>query len=762
MGKFLKLFLALVLVNTAVLSYSQTGSSKKEPAKTSASSGAKNSNTKDSKKSDNKSSSKSSKSSKDSKPANDSKSTKSKKDSGDNKKDGGSKDDAKNKSVKGNNNNAAATTTSANDTSSVKGKDNQNQLQFMKPDMDSKNFNFYRRKEISTPLQPRYDLDSAVYQKDKKKTKQQQAFLNRQYAFPAKPKDQWELGINFGSAFLSGDVKPYVNIKGLIQNIGAGFTVRKALGYTISLRFGYNFMMMTGRNWEPDANLSFNRALHGGYDSRVNYWSNPNLAANKTSDTLNMNKVFFYNYRTYVHEAHFGAVLNLGNVRFHKERNICNFYVMGGVNAFFFTTYMDALNGNGDVYDFSSVYALYVKPQYAGTNTGVNERLDRRKESLKRLNGILDGKYESLAEHENNAPGIKNWQFIPGGTVGIGVQFHVSKFMSIGLEERMIFSGSDLLDGYRWQQDEHAGFTRSNDNISYTSITLNFHIGKNRTEPMYWLNPMYHTYRKLGEVDPKGVADEILKDDDGDGVINALDKEPNTKKDCPVDTHGVALDSDKDGIIDCLDKEPFSAPGFPIDSNGVAIIPPNPCCDTTGFGNSDGLEDGFNGINGQDGSDSTNASTGGKNGKGGRRRGAGGGNYDCSKIELPSVIFDPDKYYIDPQYYGNLHQIAERMQMCPDMKVVVTGYDESRNDQKYNEQLAWNRANAAVDYMVEKYGISRDRFIVKYKGGKKAAEGTPYEKKMKNKVEFRYANDGENGDSNPPAPHPGLKAGSNK
>jgi len=633
---------------------------------------------------------------------------------------------------------AKSSKTASSDTSKVSGKDRQNQLQFMKPDMEETNYNFYRRREISTPLQPRYDLDSAVYQKDKKKTKQQQAYINKQYVFPAKPKDQWEIGVNFGSAFVSGDVKPYVHIKGLVQNIGAGFTIRKALGYTISLRGGYNFMMMTGRNWEPDGNLAFNRALHGAYDSRVNYWDNPNLLANKTLDTLTMNKTFFYNYRTYVHEAHFVGVINLGNVRFHKERNIVNFYVLGGVNALFFTTYMDALGANNDVYDFSQVMALYVKPW--ATNNNVNERLDKRKTALNLLNKLYDGKYESLAEHENNAPGIKNWQFIPGGTVGIGVQFHVAKFMSIGLEERMIFTGSDLLDGYRWQQDEHAGFTRSNDNISYTSINLNFHIGKNRTEPMYWLNPNYHTYRKLGDVDPKGVKDDILKDDDGDGVINALDKEPDTKKDCPVDTHGRALDSDKDGIIDCLDTEPFSPPGFPIDSNGAAIIPPNPCCDTAGI-------DGENSLGGPDGKGA---------------KGSGGGNFDCSKIELPSVVFDNDKYYIDPQYYGNLHQIAERMQMCPDMKVVVTGYDESRNDQKYNEQLAWNRSNAAVDYMVEKYGISRDRFVVKYQGGKKAADGTPYEKKMKNKVEFRYANDGEGGDSNPPAPHPGLKAGSNK
>ena len=711
MGKFTKLPMLFVFLLAAVVTYAQTGTTKKEPAKTSKTSKKKEETAKPAK-----AEKKSSKKEKASSSA--------------------SEEPKAEKSKKTKSN------TAASDTGKVSGKDRQNQLQFMKPDMESKNYNFYRRKEISTPLQPRYDLDSAIYQKDKKKTKQQQAYLNRQYAFPAKPKDQWEIGVNFGLALMSGDVKPYVHIKGLFQNIGAGFTVRKALGYTFSLRGGYNFMMMTGRNWEPDANLAFNRALHGEYDPRVNYWNNPNLSANKTLDTLNMNKLFFYNYRAYVHELHLEAVVNLGNIRFHRERNIVNFYAFGGVSTFFFRTHMNALNESGNVYDFSQVMALYVKNQ--SNNTDVDERLSKRKNSLNLLNGLLDKTYESRAEHENNAPGFGDWQFVPAATVGLGVQFHVAKFMSIGLEERVIFTGSDLLDGYRWQQDEHASFTRSNDNISYTSINLNFHIGKNRTEPMYWLNPMYHTYRKIGDVDPKNNLDDILKDDDGDGVINALDKEPDTKKDCPVDTHGVALDSDKDGIIDCLDKEPFSPPGFPIDSNGAAIIPPNPCCDTTGNSENGG------GLGGP-------GSNAGK-----RKGGAGGGNYDCSKIELPSVVFDQDKYFIDPQYYGNLHQIAERMQMCPDMKVVVTGYDESRNDQKFNEQLAWNRANAAVDYMVEKYGISRDRFIVKYQGGKKAADGTPYEKKMKNRVEFRYANDGEEGDSNPPAPHPGLKAGSNK
>lgn len=618
-------------------------------------------------------------------------------------------------------------------------KDRQNQVEFFGEDMKSKNFNFYRRREISTPLQPRYDSDSAVYQQGKKKQKQQQAYLNNQYYFPAKPKDAWELGLNFGSAFISGDVAPHFAGKGIIQNVGAGFTLRKAVSYMFSFRLGYNYFCTTGRNWEPDANLKFNQALHGYYDKRVNYWDNPNLVASKTKETLNMNKFFFYNYRTYVHEFHVAGIMNFGNASFHKERNYANFYLLAGVSGMFYTTYMDALNANGEVYDFSEAAALFFKPQAAGVDSRIKSD---RKPALKILNSLYDGKYESFAEKENNAPGIKNWQFVPSFTAGVGLQLHLSKWVTLGLEERVLITGSDLLDGYRWQQDEHPGMTRDNDNLSYTSLSINIHLaGKKSTEPMFWLNPNVHTYKKLGDMNPKAIADDILKDDDGDGVINALDKEPATKKGCPVDTHGVALDSDHDGIIDCDDKEPYSPPGFPIDSNGVAIIPPNPCCDTAGIG--EGIP-------------------GGPNGLGGNKGRKGNSGYDCAKIELPSTIFDDDKYYLDPQYYGNLHQIAERMQMCPDMKLVVTGYDESRNDQKYNEQLAWNRANAAVDYLVEKYGISRDRFIVKYQGGKKAATGSAFEKKMKNKVEFRYANDGEGGDSNPPAPHPGLKAGSNK
>jgi hypothetical protein len=84
----------------------------------------------------------------------------------------------------------------------------------------------------------------------------------------------------------------------------------------------------------------------------------------------------------------------------------------------------------------------------------------------------------------------------------------------------------------------------------------------------------------------------------------------------------------------------------------------------------------------------------------------------------------------------------------------VTGIN---GEGKYGEQISWNRVNKAIDYMTTKYGVSRDRFIVQFKQGEKAV--TPQQKMEQRRVEFKVAQDGVTGNSNPPAPHPGLKAG---
>lgn len=600
-----------------------------------------------------------------------------------------------------------------------KSSDVQNQTQYLQPDLAQPVYNLNDRKKISPIMQPKYDQPGTSYQDAKynKRKAQQQAFLERKYYYPARPKDQWELGVHFGYMAISGDVAIKYSPFNPIDNAAVGIHVRKAFSYIASIRMSYQYGQSTGRNNVADKNLLNNRYLNGTNGS-PNYYNNPNLAAGNTETGRNMNTRFFHNYRTTSHGLNLEGVFNLGNIRFHRERNIFNFYVYAGLSGFLYKTMTDALDANGQEYDFSRAYEAYIDFSKSGS--------ERNKNVLKELNNKFDGTYESRADWSSKSAGLGEYTFGWGGTMGAGIQFHVSKWITLGLDQRFIITNNDVLDGYRFASDDVKGFTPNMDHMSYTSIQLLFHLGNKRLEPLYWLNPMDYAYKKIGESDPKAIADELLKDDDEDGVPNRLDKELDTPKDAPVDSKGVALDSDKDGVKDYQDKEPFSPPGYPVDKDGVAIIPPNPCCDNA----------------------EKNVKT---------------GTFDCSRIDLPGVYFDEDKYYVSPEYYGTLHQIAERMQMCPDVKLVVTGNDASTANPKYNEQLSWNRVNTAVDYLVNKYGISRDRFIVFFKSAKKAAgPQSEFEKKKSRSVDFKYAGDNENGNSNPPAPHPGLKAGSDK
>lgn len=375
-------------------------------------------------------------------------------------------------------------------------------------------------------------------------------------------------------------------------------------------------------------------------------------------------------YKTHGHEVHLEAIANLGNILFHKENSRWGLYGLAGLGGIFAQATVDP-DGDGK---FVNAFTNKTK-NYVGNGHKLS----------------------------------------PAVSLGAGISFRPAKFMSISIEERVLgLAPRDFLDG-----TQRGRFSA----IPYTQLRLGFFVGgKDKSMPLYWVNPVAYSVKQLGDAASKKVLDDIAQDDDGDGVPNFLDKEPNTKKGYPVDVRGVALDSDKDGIVDGEDKEPYSPPGYPIDQFGVAQVPPPACCQDL----------------------------------------KKGGRVADAKGDLPSIYFDKDKYYLDPASESVLFGVAERLQANPDAKLLITGYDASTNDRKYNEQLAYNRAIETRDYLINKYGISRDRFIIKYVGEKANPRATAVEKKKSSRADLRFAADGEQGDSNPPAPHPGLKAGSNK
>src|SRR5581483_9599928 len=73
-----------------------------------------------------------------------------------------------------------------------------------------------------------YDVqDSSVI--PSKRLPQHTEFMANNYPFPAKPRNQWEIGLQLGTMGISGDVR---NLPGF----GAALHARKALGYVFSLR----------------------------------------------------------------------------------------------------------------------------------------------------------------------------------------------------------------------------------------------------------------------------------------------------------------------------------------------------------------------------------------------------------------------------------------------------------------------------------------------------------------------------------------------
>ncbi|MEZ5014751.1 MAG: hypothetical protein R2794_10715 [Chitinophagales bacterium] len=70
---------------------------------------------------------------------------------------------------------------------------------------------------------------------------------------------------------------------------------------------------------------------------------------------------------------------------------------------------------------------------------------------------------------------------------------------------------------------------------------------KYRQEAMVFYD-LHNMWVHYAFIDP----DELFKDSDNDGVIDRLDKEPDTPEGIPVNVHGVSLDTDANGIYDSL------------------------------------------------------------------------------------------------------------------------------------------------------------------------------------------------------------------
>jgi outer membrane protein OmpA-like peptidoglycan-associated protein len=527
-----------------------------------------------------------------------------------------------------------------------------------------------------------------------KRMPQHNEFLQGAGNFPAKPRNQWEIGIKTGIMNVAGDVPSQLAFPSF------GLHVRKAFGYVFSMRLEYMYGTGKGLSWLESENYYKNTPwAAAGYSAPYRSPAGPvisSLALSGGNPSAPIETIF-YNYKTKVQDLSIQGVVTLNNIRFHKSKTGFNFYGFAGFGGSVYDTKVNATNDGNAKYNFS------------GISGGVYKN---RKDTKKALKDLMDDSYESPAENQGDRrPKLFGDTFKPSGTIGAGIAFKLSNRLNLAIEDRITLIKDDLLDGQRWQEQAYGdpALTRDFDSYNFASIGLNINLGAKSVEPLWWLNPLDYAYSEIRNPRLMRLPKPVLPDSDGDGVTDQFDQEQ-TPQGCPVDSHGVSKDTDGDGVPDCKDKE-LITPTYcqPVDADGVGKCPvPCPSLDCPGMGG--GIKE--NGC-------------------------------DAKLGSLPSVSFKAGSNLLNDDAKAVLATVAAKLRNNPECKVVVTGYCAST---KKEQQLSWDHVNKVISHLVEKEGISVDRFIFKY-----GEEGDC------NTVDLRAAGEGEEGPNTVTPPHPNLR-----
>ena len=495
-----------------------------------------------------------------------------------------------------------------------------------------------------------------------KRMPQQNEFWNNSYNFPAKPRNQWEVGVSTGIFTVSGDVKSKV-----FTAPNFGVHVRKAFGYIFSLRLQYINTVGKGQNWLAAENYGKNPAWNSNLAVGKRYFSPVRLNTGQivSSDgqagsarSANTDQVY-YNYKAKVQDLGLQGIFTVNNIRFHKQKTGILIYGGGGIGVTLYNTMVNALDASNNTYGRTGTNLF---------NSITSGTYSNRKSVLDALKAGMDKTYETPAENQGTRrPKIGKNTLKPSGTVLAGVAFKLSNRINIAIEDRWTFIKDDLLDGQRWQ--EHASgdavLTRDFDSYNYASVGLNFNLGAKSTQPLWWQNPLDYAYDELMNHRHVKIPKMECPDADGDGVCDHLDREPNTPAGCPVNTHGVTADTDGDGVPDCKDKELITPTSCqPVDADGIGKCPDPACCD--------GVKK----------------------------------NETICPSDYPSLSFKGNSAGLSADAKSMLATVAAKLKASPDCSITITGYPETS---KASQANCNKRLDAIKNYLVEKEGISADR-----------------------------------------------------
>jgi OOP family OmpA-OmpF porin len=202
-------------------------------------------------------------------------------------------------------------------------------------------------------------------------------------------------------------------------------------------------------------------------------------------------------------------------------------------------------------------------------------------------------------------------------------------------------------------------------------------------------------------------------DSDGDGVVDSLDKCPNSAAGTKVGVDGCPLDSDGDGVADAEDKCPGTAAGIQVDAMGCEVD-----------SDRDGVADS------QDSCPNTPP-------------GAIVTRDGCAvKIVLQNIKFELNSHRISADYSSVIEKVAASLKSRSDIKALtVVGHTDSTGSADYNQSLSEKRAQAVADALAAQ-GIDQGMITVQGMGeSSPIADNKRSEGRASNRrVELKLAN----------------------
>ncbi|MGV6859375.1 MAG: OmpA family protein, partial [bacterium] len=170
-------------------------------------------------------------------------------------------------------------------------------------------------------------------------------------------------------------------------------------------------------------------------------------------------------------------------------------------------------------------------------------------------------------------------------------------------------------------------------------------------------------------------------DSDKDGVVDSLDKCPETPEGAKVDEAGCELDSDKDGVSDAADLCPDTESGVEVDMTGCNKAAP---------------------------------------------------------IALEGVKFKTGSADLTEESLGILDKLVEGLKSLTGIKLEVSGHTDDRGDAELNRNLSQQRAESVRSYLIES-GVPAESLQAKGYGEEKpvADNATPEGRAQNRRVELK-------------------------